>query len=228
MKYQHFAIIFVIIILPISFVLSYYIKNQTDTLTLETQYQSKLNDSTYDAISAYQINSLNTQKVSGESVKSYVLASVNTFFTSLLTNLGMSSASRSTIQSYVPAILFTTYDGYYIYSPTKLSKVVNKSDDGTAVLTPEKEVVYEKNGNTETITEDEKNEISSDNDYSNSKMTTNPNDAKQEYNYMLKPFIYYSARYSNTEGANKYDFVASYALDNYLTLYGEKAEDKRN
>ena len=92
MKYQNFAIIFVLLILPISIVLSYYIQTQTDTLVLQTTYQTKLNDSTYDAIAAYQMNSLNTQKVSGESVKSYVLASVNTFFTTLATNLGMSSA----------------------------------------------------------------------------------------------------------------------------------------
>ena len=122
MKYQNFAIIFVLLILPISIVLSYYIQTQTDTLVLQTTYQTKLNDSTYDAIAAYQMNSLNTQKVSGESVKSYVLASVNTFFTTLATNLGMSSASKQMILPYVPAILFTTYDGYYIYSPTYMAK----------------------------------------------------------------------------------------------------------
>ena len=65
MKYQNFAIIFVLLILPISIVLSYYIQTQTDTLVLQTTYQTKLNDSTYDAIAAYQMNSLNTQKVSG-------------------------------------------------------------------------------------------------------------------------------------------------------------------
>ena len=114
MKYQNFAVIFVIIVLPLSMVLSYYIQNQTDTLVLQTTYQTKLNDSTYDAIAAYQINSLNTQRVAGESINSYVLASVNTFFTTLATNFGMSSASKHNLQNYVPAILFTTYDGYYI------------------------------------------------------------------------------------------------------------------
>ena len=66
MKYQNFAVIFVIIVLPLSMVLSYYIQNQTDTLVLQTTYQTKLNDSTYDAIAAYQINSLNTQRVAGK------------------------------------------------------------------------------------------------------------------------------------------------------------------
>lgn len=69
MKYQNFAVIFVLILLPISIVLSNYIKTQSDTLALETNYQTKLADSTYDAIAAYQMNSLNTQSVTGESVK---------------------------------------------------------------------------------------------------------------------------------------------------------------
>ena len=63
MKYQNFAVIFVLIVLPLSLVLSYYIQNQTDTLMLQTTYQTKLNDSTYDAIAAYQLNSMNTERV---------------------------------------------------------------------------------------------------------------------------------------------------------------------
>lgn len=79
MKYQNFAIVFVLIVLPLSLVLSYYIQSKTDTMVLQTTYQTKLNDSTYDAVAAYQINSLNTQKVRGESIQNYVEASVNTF-----------------------------------------------------------------------------------------------------------------------------------------------------
>ena len=108
MKYQNFAVIFVLILLPISIVLSNYIKTQSDTLALETNYQTKLADSTYDAIAAYQMNSLNTQSVTGESVKSYVLASVNTFFTTLATNMGMSSASKK--------LVITIYSSNTIYN----------------------------------------------------------------------------------------------------------------
>lgn len=227
MKYQNFAIIFVIIILPISIVLSYYIQSQTDTLTLQTRYQSKLNDSTYDAISAYQMNSLNTQRVTGESVKSYVLASVNTFFTTLATNLGMSSASKSRLQTYIPAILFTTYDGYYIYSPTKLAEVATNPDDGVGLLTEEKDIVY--------IDRDAQEDYQYTSQYESevdriinggglsSNFTTNPDDAKIEYNYMLKPFIYYSAQYKKN---NNYDFIASYTLDNYVTVYGTRDKTK--
>ena len=225
MKYQNFAIIFVLLILPISIVLSYYIQTQTDTLVLQTTYQTKLNDSTYDAIAAYQMNSLNTQKVSGESVKSYVLASVNTFFTTLATNLGMSSASKQMILPYVPAILFTTYDGYYIYSPTYMAKIATNPDTGVALMTDSKENVYLKKG--KTVNKD--NDIQSDGvtiNEDNNKFTTNSKDADVQYenSYMLKPFIYYSAQYAD---GDKFNFTASYSLDNYLTLYGEKT-DKRD
>lgn len=205
MKYQNFAVIFILIVLPLSVLLSYYIQNQTDTLVLQSNYQTKLNDSTYDAISAFQMNSLNTQRVTGESVKSYVLASVNTFFTTLATNLGMSSASKQNLLPYVPAILFTTYDGYYIYSPIKTYKV-STDEQGVANLDDNKNVKFiDKNGKTHTITND------------NGVDKNSTDDLTLEYSYMLKPFIYYSAKYIKD---NDYDIVASYTLDNYVTLYG--------
>jgi len=191
MKYQSIAVIFVLILLPIALVLSNYIQNQTDTLALETSYKTKLADSTYDAIEAYQINSLNTQSVAGESIKSYVTASVNTFFTTLATNMGISSASKTSLLPYVPAILFTTYDGYYIYSPVKTSKVHISNNDmgGIASETEDdKELIYEG------ISNDEVTAIESDDN--NGKVVYKTQDrTKLEYNYMVKPFIYYSANY---------------------------------
>lgn len=231
MKYQNFAIIFVLILLPISIVLSYYIQTQTDTLVLQTTYQTKLNDSTYDAIAAYQMNSLNTQRVSGESVKSYVLASVNTFFTTLATNLGMSSASKQMILPYVPAILFTTYDGYYIYSPTYTSKVATNPDDGVALTDKQKRVLYLKKGkkvDSSDFISDGNNGKKFREDYDTSKFTPNPEDTDVQYetSYMLKPFIYYSSQYNDKDSA-KFNFTASYSLDNYVTLYGTKEVSTR-
>ena len=230
MKYQNFAIIFVLILLPISIVLSYYIQTQTDTLVLQTTYQTKLNDSTYDAIAAYQMNSMNTQRVSGESVKSYVLASVNTFFTTLATNLGMSSASKQMILPYVPAILFTTYDGYYIYSPTYTSKVAINPDDGVAFTTDKKEILYMKKGqkiDESDLVGEKANGRTLNTTSAELKCTTDPNDSDVQYetNYMLKPFIYYSSQYDLGTNGN---FVASYSLDNYVTLYGSKSNETRD
>ena len=39
---------------------------------------------------------------------------------------------------------------------------------------------------------------------------------------MVKPFIYYSAQYKESN----FDFVASYTLDNYLTIYGKSVNVK--
>lgn len=224
MKYQNFAVIFVIIMLPLSMVLSYYIQAQSETLNLETQYLNKLNDSTYDAIAAYQMNSLNTQRVTGESVKDYVLASVNTFFTTLATNLGMSSASKQYLLPYVPAILFTTYDGYYIYSPLKMEKIAEDPKTGIGLQTKDGDVIYihkespqdfrALQADCDTIKE-MPNGDAVEGDYPQ-RYTNKKENAKIEYNYMLKPFIYYSAQYQNTN----YDFVASYTLDNYVAIYG--------
>lgn len=243
MKYQNFAIIFVLILLPIAIVLENYIQTQTDTLSLITNYQTKLTDSTYDAIAAYQMNSLNTQQVTGESVKSYVLASVNTFFTTLATNMGMSSASKNLLLPYIPAILFTTYDGYYIYSPTKTNTIAtipggsetdpDASDAGQAVMTEEGNLIFLTSG-TERVTRSNtegNNEISyskiqnkSNADFATiSKATINPNANDVNYNYMVKPFIYYSANYKD---GNNYNFVASYTLDNYITVYGTKRNNR--
>lgn len=238
MKYQNFAIIFVIIILPISMVLSYYIQMQTDTLTLQTNYQTKLDDSTYDAVAAYQMNSLNTQRMAGESVKSYVLASVNTFFTTLATNLGMSSASKQYLLPYIPAILFTTYDGYYIYSPVKGPMIAEDPYTGIAMQTEREEVLYISDSAPKnfdetiretwnmTVTEEQNttnlNNFIADN-LGRGWLTADPAQARIDYNYMLKPFIYYSAQYKEPERVNpRYDFVASYSLDNYVTLYGKR------
>ena len=225
MKYQNFAVIFVLIVLPLSLVLSYYIQNQTDTIVAQTNYQTKLNDSAYDAIAAYQINSLNTQSVQGESIRSYVLASVNTFFTTLATNFGMSSASKSRLQNYVPAILFTTYDGYYIYSPIKTKQVAINTANGQGVLTDVKDIVYAKKSSPESAYMVDNSTATSVANGGNipGTLTTSTDDAKDQKNYMLKPFIYYSAKYKKGLSTS---LVASYSLDNYLTVYGQKSDNR--
>ena len=59
MKLQSLAIIFIIIIMPISMVLSEYISNKIETEERELSYNTKLLNSTYDAIKAYQLNTVN-------------------------------------------------------------------------------------------------------------------------------------------------------------------------
>ena len=117
MKLQYLAVIFVIIIIPISLVMSEYIQTQIDTIKLQTLYTKSLNTATYDALKAFQINSVNNKYSSlSDSKIRDIEASINTFYNSLGTSMEDRISSKEELSVFVPAILFTLYDGYYIYS----------------------------------------------------------------------------------------------------------------
>lgn len=117
MNLQTIAVIFAIIVIPISLVLSAYIGTHIDTLVYQSQYDSKLAEATYDAVKAFQLNTLNNQysTISDSKIRD-IEASVNVFFDSLGNNLGWGSYNENQVKEYVPALVYTLYDGYYIYS----------------------------------------------------------------------------------------------------------------
>ncbi len=118
MKIESLAIIFIIIILPISLVLQTYTQNRINTLSEQILCDSKLNDATYDALKAYQINNLNAGSAESANEKMRdIKASVNTFFNSMSNSFKSLGYTKESIQNYVPALVYTMYDGYYIYSP---------------------------------------------------------------------------------------------------------------
>ena len=118
MKIQNLAVIFIIIILPISIVLSSFTKNRVNVISMQSTNDSKLNDATHDAIKAYQLNSFknDTSYYANSKIRD-IEASVNTFFNSLSTNFSTLGYTKETLENYVPAIVYTMYDGYYIYTP---------------------------------------------------------------------------------------------------------------
>ncbi len=118
MKIQYLAVIFIIIIMPITIVFSEYINNQIKTIEIENTYNARLLDSTQDAIKAYQLNTVNNSLSDLTPSKVEELeAAVNTLFNSLLTNFKYDGYKSSVLKEYVPAVVFAMYDGYYIYSP---------------------------------------------------------------------------------------------------------------
>ena len=136
MKYQYLAVVFVIIMLPISLVFSAYLGAQLDTLDLQISYDTKLDNATYDAIKAFQLNTINS--TTSDSVNSKIRdieAAANSFFTSIATNFNMAGYDSEVLQEYVPALVFTLYDGFYIYSPFENvldeNTSTNLSDDAT-------------------------------------------------------------------------------------------------
>lgn len=122
-----------------------------------------LYDSTYDGIKAFEINaSYNELSDVSDALGENVEAAISTFMQSLAMNMGVSGYNKNHMKDYIPAILFTLYDGYYIYAPTRSA-------------------------------------------------TTG------EYEYMLKPYNYYTVRYKQDKDN---DVVINYTLDNYIVVYG--------
>ncbi len=181
MKIQSLAVIFIIIIIPIAMLMSEYIDNKITLAKLEDDYDSKLLNSTYSAIKAYQLNTVNNAfgDVTNEDMKN-IEASVKTFYDALISNFNYTGYNSNVMKEYVPAVVYTLYDGYYIYSP------------------------YEN-----ILTEVEKD--SYDTNYSES----------EKIRTGLKPYIYYTCRYTRGADPIKDDFTITYTLDNYITIQGE-------
>lgn len=130
MKLQSLAIIFIIIIMPISMVLSEYISNKIETENRELAYNTKLLNSTYDAIKAYQLNTVNNAfgDVTNKKIQD-IEAAAKTFYNSLSSNFNFLGNKSDVMKEYVPAIVFTMYDGYYTYTP--FTNTLTEVEDGS-------------------------------------------------------------------------------------------------
>ena len=130
MKLQYLTIIFLIIILPIILVLSVYVDYHIDAINLKHKYDTQLLNSTYDALKSYQLNTVNNaiSDISASKIDE-LEAAVKTFYNSLSNTLGYTGYKSSVMEEYVPAVVFTMYDGYYIYSPYRNVLTGVSSDD---------------------------------------------------------------------------------------------------
>ena len=127
MKVQYLAVVFIIIMLPISLVYSEYISAQLETVSLQISYDTKLDNATYDAIKAFQINTINnsTSDLADSKIRD-VEAAANAFFKSMGTSFNMLGYDSEALSNYVPALVFTLYDGFYIYS--QFENVLSQTD----------------------------------------------------------------------------------------------------
>ncbi len=188
MKLQSLAVIFIIIIMPITMVLSEYINNKIKTQETELLYDTRLLNCTFDAIKAYQLNTINNEfgDVTNKKIED-IQAAAKTFFNSLSSSFNYTGYNSEVMKEYVPAIVFTMYDGYYTYSPfLNVLTNVGKADESDGY-----DSSYSKDG--------EKLEG-------------------------LKPYVYYSCRYTNENAStalpDNTDFTIVYTLDNYITIQG--------
>jgi hypothetical protein len=171
--------------IPIILVVSYYIGLQINTITMQKNYTVKLQTAAKDSIQALEINTVEWNSASSnlaDSKRRDVLASINTFTTSLANSMGIGGAGKGRIQTYIPAIVYTMYDGYYIYSAS-LMKDQDTTSEGLTQFNEDGTI--------------KSNETSS-------------------YQYILKPYSPYSARYVSDNA----DITVNYTLDNYIRVYG--------
>ena len=187
MKLQNMTVIFIIIMIPIILVVSYYIGLQINTITMQKNYTVKLQTAAKDSIQALEINTVEWNSASSnlaDSKRRDVLAAINTFTISLANGMGIGGAGKGRIQTYIPAIVYTMYDGYYIYSAS-LMKDQDTTSEGLTQFNEDGTI--------------KSNETSS-------------------YQYILKPYSPYSARYASANGS--IDVTVNYTLDNYIRVYG--------
>ena len=234
MKLQGLSVFFCLIAVPIILVLTAYVQAQITTISMQLAYDTKLLDATHDAMVALEINTANEDlSTVSDSLRSIVSASTNTFINSLSTNMGMSNATRHALEPYIPAILVTLYDGYYIYSPTQ-TPIICTDEHGVAVYVGDKGVSQ---GSSVSGYASYKYDSSSSfelnaelgADYG---MLMYKVEGQDEYitsivegvtefktDYVLKAYIPYAARYKNEHGT--IDVQVNYTLDNFINIYGE-------
>ncbi len=232
MKLSNISVIFIIIIIPIILVFSYYLSLQIDTINMQSAYTTKHLEATKEAVEAFEINTVEWNEAysaNADSKRRDIMASINTFTTSFANSLGIGGTNKEYIENYIPAIACTLHDGYYIYTPSEVKSVI-KDKNGVAVFLTESIVKIDKSPikNYAYSDEDEGKLLYQydagkggrrDGTYNGIDFTLDASLAKTTYEHILKPFSTYSARYKTEDG--KIDITVNYTLDNYITIYGD-------
>lgn len=232
MKIQNLAIIFIVIILPLLFILGYYLNLQSETLELQAEYDTKLAASVKEGIKAYEVNTVNWREVQGEERRN-VTASMNTFITSLANNLGIAGTAKEYMINYIPAVVMTMYDGYYIYSPTYSPNTIENDqgiqlyyDNTNAIVTTDtitngnmNDVIYEPSTSATNIktgwyTYTDENGNEQKKSYT---FVTDAAQANKTYEHTVSNKIAYSATYTKGTSIN---VTINYTLDNRIYVYG--------
>lgn len=226
MKVDGLAIILIVIILPIILLVTYLIQMQVDTVATECSYNTKLLDAAYDSMAAFELNTANEElSTVADSMRSIISATNNVFLNSLATSLGMSNASKELLQPYIPSVLYTMYDGYYIYSPSEVPVIAEKQKAGNATGELIATEGYYSIGDQGTITDAQIEGFSNatygdiiyKTNFGGYEYTTNIENAEKKIDYILKPYTQYSGRYV-VDG--RIDVTINYTLDNYLNIVG--------
>lgn len=233
MKLQSLTIIFLIITIPIILLLAYYIQLQVDTISLQVSYNNKLIESTKEALNAFEINTVEWNSEYSEvagSKRRDITASINTFLTSLSNNLGIGGTDKSLLLNYIPGIVYTLYDGYYIYgisdnnvynilSQASQSMLAQANQAPQGVLS----LIDNQASQSDIIQTDNASQLQST-EKTTSRMKIQHNTTKNTTKtHILQPFVAYS---EEIQGEGNKSYIINYTLDNYMTVYTDGKEDE--
>ena len=136
MKLENLIIIFIALALPIILILSLFVELSVDTVANKIKYKTYLDKAAHETIVAYELNTTSDKYKSPDITEDNRMrdidASMNMFSQNMASFFGQSSASKSAIMTYVPCLLFTLYDGYYVYVPSPVDGI-SSSDYSTFI-----------------------------------------------------------------------------------------------
>ena len=218
MKIQNIVIVFIVILIPIILIFTYYLNLEESTIKMQTNLDEKLIEATKEAVETYEINTteLNTEySTLADAKKRDISSSINTFKTSLESKTTISGVLTRNLLDYIPAMVYVMYDGYYIYTPTYIPEPLVNENGVQLFLYNDEQIAQPTqiiNGEViEGIPLYKTNSGTS---------TTNIENAKKIYKHILKTFVPYTAEYN--ENGRKY--IINYTLDNYIRIIGENVQ----
>lgn len=231
MKIQNLGIIFLVIAIPVLVLLSYYLNLQRDTLELQSQYATKLAEATKEGIKAFEVNTVDWREWVGDTTRTTTrnnaMAVVNTFITSLSNSLNLTGTAKEYITNYIPAVVMTMYNGYYIYAPTYVPITLETSDGVQLYYNADERILttdaangknlpaYKPKDNATNVITDEYQD-QNDNTISHD-FVVDLSEADTEYIHMLSNQMAYAAQYSKGTNTN---IVVNYTLDNRIYIMG--------
>lgn len=245
MKLQYLIIIFIIIALPMILILTHYTTLEKETIGLQTSYDSKLEESVKQAMEAFEINTVEWDNNSvtrySDSKRRDIQASINTFNMSYANSLHLTGITRDSILTYIPALMYNLYDGFYIYTPTSVPLTINNDngiqlfqdgDTNNAVTSPRdadgniNNILYlAKEGYGESYTYEYTVEDGAGNEQTlvghTKNATINIDEAEIGYKHMLKTFVPYSEKVEHLGNT----YAINYSLDNFIRVYGKDGEN---
>lgn len=234
MKIQNLSIIFLVIIIPLIMILSYYLNLQRETLELQAEYDTKLAEATKEGVKAFEINTVDWAEWVSEKMRtterSDVKAAINTFITSLANNLNIAGTAKEFMVNYIPAVAVTMYDGYYVYAPNYVPVTILNDNNEQLYYNEELDRITTSDGNGSNLPIYKPKDgvstqratyryIDDENNYKEKDYTfvTDIDDAKMEYKHILSSQIAYVEEYSKEADTN---VVVNYTLDNRIYVYG--------